>query len=175
MRDVLILSFLAFLIGSAMARPYLMSMTYLYVDLVAPQRITYYFLNSVPFSLIMAVLAILSFVLFDDKKDMRFGRLQALMLLWVAWITLTTISAQLPEFAWLKWSSAWKSIGFGIFLPLVLKTRQRIEVALFFVVLSVGVLTITGGSRAWPGAVTCSCAIGAPLSAVIQYAWFLAV
>ncbi len=151
MRDLLILGFIFFMLGAAMGRPFLMSMAYLYVDLVSPQRITYYLLNAIPFSLIMAVLAILFYALFDDKKDMRFGRLQVLMLIWVIWITITTLMAQLPEFAWIKWSSAWKSIGFGIFLPFVLRTRQRIEVAIFFVVLSVGVLTITGGLKTLAG------------------------
>lgn len=152
MRDLFLIAFLFALIGIAFARPYLMTMAYIYVDLVQPQRITYYLLNAAPISLIMAVLAVLFFLLFDDKRNLRFGRVQAMMTIWLVWITFTTIAvAQLPEDAWIKWDTAWKAIGFGIFLPFVLRTRQRIEAALFFLVLCVGTITVTGGIKTLAG------------------------
>ena len=152
MRDIFILGFIFFLICAAMARPFLMSMAYIYVDLVSPQRITFYLLNAIPFSMIMAILAILFWGLLDDKKgNAKFGRLQIMMVMMIVWITLTTALSQLPQYSWIKWSTAWKSIAFGVFLPYVLRTRQRIEVALYFVVLCVGVLTITGGIKTLAG------------------------
>lgn len=148
MRDLFLLGFLFVLIAAAFARPYLMTMAYIYVDLVQPQRITYYLLNAAPISLIMAILAVLFFLLFDDKRNLRFGRIQMLMTVWLVWVTITTIFvAQLPEPAWVKWDSSWKAIGFGIFLPFVLRTRLRIEAALFFLVLCVGTITVVGGIK----------------------------
>lgn len=126
MRDLFILFFLLFLFVAAFKRPFLMTLGYLYVDLVQPQQVSYYLLNSVPVSLVFGAAAVLFYVLFDDKRRLHFGWIQALMLLFLAWVTVTTFNALLPELAWAKWDPAWKAIGFGAFLPFVLRTRQRI-------------------------------------------------
>ena len=147
MRDLFILFFLLFLFVAAFKRPFLMTLGYLYVDLVQPQQVSYYLLNSVPVSLVFGAAAVLFYVLFDDKRRLHFGLIQALMLLFLAWVTITTFNALLPQLAWAKWDPAWKAIGFGAFLPFVLRTRQRIEAAILVVVLSVATLTITGGIK----------------------------
>lgn len=151
MRDIFIVLMLLFLFAAACKRPFLMTLAYLYVDIVQPQEISYYLVNSVPVSLIFGAGAVLFFLLFDDKRHLHFGRLQALMLLFLAWITFTTFNAQLPEYAWVKWDPAWKAIVFGAFLPFVLRTRQRIEAALLFIVISAGALTISGGLKTLAG------------------------
>jgi probable O-glycosylation ligase (exosortase A-associated) len=150
-RDLLILGFMLFMIVAAFQRPFMMTLAYMYVDMVQPQRITYYLLNAAPTSLIMASLAILFFIAADDKRGMRFGRVQAMMLVLLIWVTITTFTAMIPEPAWIKWDSVWKAIGFGIFLPLVLRTRQRIEGALLMLVLALGAITITGGIKTLAG------------------------
>ena len=151
MRDIAIVLMLLFLFAAACKRPFLMTLAYLYVDVVQPQEVSYYLVNSVPVSLIFGAAAVLFFLLFDDKRHLHFGRLQALMLLFLAWITFTTFNAQLPEQAWVKWDPAWKAIAFGAFMPFVLRTRQRIEAGLLFLVLCVGALTISGGMKTLAG------------------------
>jgi putative inorganic carbon (hco3(-)) transporter len=151
MRDIAIVLMLLFLFAAACKRPFLMTLAYLYVDIVQPQEVSYYLVNSVPVSLIFGAGAVLFFLLFDDKRHLHFGRLQGLMLLFLAWITFTTFNAQLPETAWVKWDSAWKAIAFGVFMPFVLQTRQRIEAALLVMVLSVGSLAISGGMKTLAG------------------------
>jgi probable O-glycosylation ligase (exosortase A-associated) len=147
MRDAFILLMLAFLFAAACKRPFLMTLAYLYVDLFQPQQVSYYLVNSVPVSMIFGAAAVLFYLLFDDKRGVGFGRVQALMMLFLAWITFTTFNAQLPDSAWIKWDPAWKAIIFGVFLPFVLRTRQRLEAAVMFMVLCVGAITITGGMK----------------------------
>lgn len=147
MRDIFIILMLLFLFAAACKRPFLMTLGYIYVDIVQPSEVSWYLLNSVPVSLIFAVSALLFYLLFDEKRYIAFGFLQGLMLLFLAWVTISTMMAMIPEAAWIKWDSAWKAIAFGIFLPFVLQTRQRLEAAMLFIVLSIGVLTITGGIK----------------------------
>lgn len=147
MRDLFILLMLLFLFGAACKRPFLMTLAYLYVDLVQPQQISYYLVNSVPVSMIFGAAAVLFFLIFDDKRGLGFGRLQVMMVIFLVWITFTTFNAQLGDQAWIKWDPAWKAIIFGVFLPAVLRTRQRIEAAVLFIVLCVGSITITGGIK----------------------------
>jgi len=146
-RDLFILLMLLFLFGAACKRPFLMTLAYLYVDLVQPQQISYYLVNSVPVSMIFGAAAVLFFLMFDDKRNLRFGRLQVMMILFLVWITFTTFNAQLGEQAWIKWDPAWKAIIFGVFLPFVLRTRQRVEAAVMFMLVCIGSITITGGFK----------------------------
>ena len=58
MRDLAFLGFLGALLALALKRPFLFVLAYAYVDIVAPQRLSYYLLNSVPggLSTLMAAL-----------------------------------------------------------------------------------------------------------------------
>lgn len=147
MRDLFMIGVLLLLFAAAFKRPFIMALGYIYVDIVQPQEVSWYLLNSVPVSMIFGLAAILFYLLFDEKRRPQFGALQVLMLLLLIWVTITTLNAQLPRPAWAKWDPAIKAIGFAIFLPFVLRTRQRIEAALLFLVLSLSTLVITGGIK----------------------------
>ena len=59
MRDLAFVGFiLGALIALGMRRPFLFVLGYVYVDIVSPQRLSYYLLNAVPISLIFFVLAV---------------------------------------------------------------------------------------------------------------------
>lgn len=143
MRDLAFLGFLLLMVLLAFKRPFLMTIAYLWVDIVRPQQVTYYGLAQVPLSLIMAILLLLTFLALDRQKAMRFGAVQALMVTLLLWVTMTTLWAILPEHAWIKWDSTWKAIIFGIYLPFVLTTRTRIEAFIAFMVCAVGAITIS--------------------------------
>lgn len=152
MRDVFIFFCLFGMAGAAFYRPWLMTFTYLYTDLIQPQRLSYYLFQGVPLSLIIAIASILFFI-GDRKKNLRFNGIQALMLLWVAWFTFTSSRAIIQDAqVWFKWNSAWKAVIFGgLFLPLVLATRRRIEAALCLTVLCVGLVSVSGGMKTLAG------------------------
>lgn len=148
MRDIFIFFCMFGLAGAALFRPWLMTFTYLYVDLIQPQRLSYYLFQGVPLSLIVAIAAVLLF-LGERKKNLRFNFVQALMALFVAWFTFTSSRAIIQDHqVWFKWDAAWKSVIFGgLFLPLVLATRRRIEAALCLTVLCVGLVTVSGAMK----------------------------
>ena len=57
MRDLAFIAFIGMLLTFGLKRPFLFVLAYAYVDIVSPQRLSYYLLNSVPISMIMAGLA----------------------------------------------------------------------------------------------------------------------
>ena len=57
MRDLAFVAFLAGLLALGIRRPFLFVLAYVYVDTVSPQRLSYFLLNSIPLSLIIALLA----------------------------------------------------------------------------------------------------------------------
>jgi probable O-glycosylation ligase (exosortase A-associated) len=147
MRDLAFVAFLAALVGMGFRRPFLLVLGYVYVDIVSPQRLTYLLLNTIPISLIMVVFAVMGWVLFDDKKDTRIAPRQFLMLLLLIYCGITTTQADFPIDALRKWDWVWKALAFGIFLPLTLRTRLRIEALSLFMILSAASIIIVGGIK----------------------------
>lgn len=148
MRDYFIAFFLVALVGLSFYRPWFATFTYLYTDILQPQRLSYYLLRSVPINFWLGAFAVVMF-LFDKKKMLRFGLPQALMLMFVAWFTFTSTQALIQDAqVWFKWDAAWKSVLFGgVFLPFVLSTRRRIEAVIILVVLCVALVTVSGAMK----------------------------
>jgi probable O-glycosylation ligase (exosortase A-associated) len=146
-RDLALVGFLLALIGLGFRRPFLFVLAYAYVDIVSPQRLSYYLLNAVPVSLICAGLAVGGWLLMDDKSGTRFGVRQTIMLVLLAYCGATTLSADFPIEALEKWSWVWKALAFAIFLPLTLRTKLRIEAWALFMILSASSIIVVGGIK----------------------------
>jgi probable O-glycosylation ligase (exosortase A-associated) len=147
MRDIGLAGFLGALLLLGLKRPFLFILGYIYIDIVSPQRLSYFLLSSLPVSLLMFALAILGWLVTDKKDDVRVAPRQLLMLLLLGYCGLTTFFlAEFPE-SWDKWDWVWKSMVFAIFLPLTLRTKLRIESVLLFIVLSVSAIVIGAGIK----------------------------
>jgi probable O-glycosylation ligase (exosortase A-associated) len=146
-RDLFFLSFLVALLALGFRRPFLFVLVYAYVDIVSPQQLSYFLLNRLPLSLIVAGRAVAGWVLADDKRKLGFAPRQMLLVVMLAYAGATTLHADFPIEAAAKWSWVWKSMIWAIFLPLVLNTRLRIEAYLLFMTLSVGTIIIVGGLK----------------------------
>ena len=85
MRDLFFIAFLGVFGLMGLRRPFLLVALYAYIDIVSPQRLSYFLLNSVPISAIAFALMVGAWLLVDDKKDCRFSARQGLMLLLLAW------------------------------------------------------------------------------------------
>ena len=147
MRDLAFVGFLAALLALGFRRPFLFVLAYAYVDIVSPQRLSYYMLNTVPVSMIVAALAMLGWLVADDKRSFRITIRQGLMLLLLLYAGWTTFNADLPTEALFKWEWVWKSMLWAIFLPLTLRTKLRIEAYLLFMTLSAAAIIIVGGIK----------------------------
>ncbi|WP_085808629.1 putative O-glycosylation ligase, exosortase A system-associated [Sphingomonas sp. TZW2008] len=147
MRDLAFIGFLVALLGLGFRRPFVFVLTYVYIDIVSPQRLTYYLLNAVPISLIAAGLAVLAWAVVDNKADSRFAPRQGLILLLLIYCGITTRTADFPVEAAEKWEWVWKNLAFAVFLPLTLRTKLRIEALLLFMVLSASSIVIVGGIK----------------------------
>ncbi|MET4896351.1 putative O-glycosylation ligase, exosortase A system-associated [Sphingomonadaceae bacterium jetA1] len=148
MRDLFLIGFLFSLFAMGLRRPFLFVLAYIYIDIVSPQRLTYYLLNTVPISLIAAVAAVGGWALADDKRDSVFTARQGAILLLLVYCGVTTFfGADFPMEAREKWAWVWKALAFAVFLPLTLRTRLRVEALLLFMILSVGSIVIVGGIK----------------------------
>ncbi|MEP7349633.1 MAG: putative O-glycosylation ligase, exosortase A system-associated [Sphingorhabdus sp.] len=151
MRDLVFVGYLAAIMLLAFKRPFLFTLVYAYVDIVSPQRLSYFLLNSVPLSLILFVLAFLGFMVGDDKRDVRIAPRWVLLLVLLAYCGYTTTVAAEPVAALEKWGWVWKALVFAAFLPLTLRTKLRIEALALTMVLCASALIVTGGIKTMAG------------------------
>ncbi len=147
MRDLVFIAFLTILFALGTRRWFILILTYAYIDIVSPQRLTYFLLNSIPISLIAFVSCVGAWILFDDKTDTRLSSRQLLLGILLVYCGITTINADFPLDAADKWSWVWKALVFAIFLPLTLRTRLRIEALSLLMVLSASAIIINGGVK----------------------------
>jgi putative inorganic carbon (hco3(-)) transporter len=151
MRDLFFVGYLGLLLLFAFKRPFLFTLVYAYVDIIAPQRLSYFLLNSIPLSLILFGFAFAGFMLSDDKKDVRISPRWVLLIVLLAYCGYTTFEAVEPLAAQEKWAWVWKALVFAAFLPLTLRTRLRIEALALTLVLCASALIVTGGLKTIAG------------------------
>jgi probable O-glycosylation ligase (exosortase A-associated) len=145
--ELALFGFLAGFLALGIRRPVLWVLAYLYVDIVAPQKISWLLLASLPISLIVFVAAFGGWLLADDKRGVRFTFRQTLIVLLLVYCGYTTLGADFPVEAARKWDWVWKALVFAVFLPLTLRTRLRIEAAALVMVLSAATIIIDGGMK----------------------------
>lgn len=147
MTDLFFLACFALFLVMGMRRPFLWVLAYLWIDILAPQKIAFGFFAEIPVSLIAFCAAFGGWLLTDNKKDIRFSLRQVLLAFLLLWCWVTLQGSPFPEPAGTKWEWVWKALFFAIFLPLTLTTRKRIEGAALFMVLSVGAIIISGAIK----------------------------
>jgi probable O-glycosylation ligase (exosortase A-associated) len=149
--NLFLTAFVTAFLAAGVRRPFLFVLAYAYIDIVAPQKVTWGFLAHVPVSLIAFICAVTAWAVAENKDGIRFSPRQFVLLMLLVYCGLTTRSADFPEEAFEKWGWVWKALVFAMFLPLTLRTRLRIEAFALFMVLSVGVIVIGGGIKTLAG------------------------
>lgn len=147
MRDLFFVAFLGAMLLMGMRRPFLLVLGYIYVDIVSPQNLSYYLLNSIPVSLVFFLAAVGGWLIFDRKQGLAFGPRQVAMLLLLLYCFVSTSNADFPLEAGQKWAWVWKVLVFAIFLPLTITTRLRIEALATTMILSASSIIIAAGIK----------------------------
>lgn len=147
MIDLIFLAFIGYVLALGLRRPFLWVLLYVYIDILAPQRIGYSIISTLPVSLIAFAAAFGGWLALDRKDGARFTLRQGLMLALLLYCGWTTGNADFAEAAATKWDWVWKALLFAIFLPLTLTTRARIEGLALVLLLSVATIVIGTGMK----------------------------
>ena len=147
MLDLFFLAFIGFVLLLGLRRPFIWVMLYVYIDILAPQRIGYSLITDIPVSLIAFAAAFGGWLMLDRKEGTTFALRQGLILALLAYCFWTTGRADFPVEAQEKWEWVWKALLFALFLPLTLTTRKRIEGLAIVLVLSVATIVIGTGMK----------------------------
>ncbi len=147
MLDLVFIAFIGYILLLGLRRPFLWVLLYVYIDILAPQRIGYSIITELQVSLIAFAAAFGGWLFLDRKEGARFSLRQGLMLLLLVYCWWTTQGAEFPENAATKWDWVWKALLFAIFLPLTVTTRARIEALALTLILSVATIVIGTGMK----------------------------
>ena len=147
MLDIALFLTVAIMLAMGIRRPFIWVLAYLYIDILAPQKMSWSLLQSLPISLIAFLLAFAGWMIGDTKANTQFTVRQGILLALLGWCFMTLQWADFPESAQAKWDWVWKALVFGIFLPVTLITRLRIEVATLIMVLTAGAIIISAGMK----------------------------
>ena len=147
MLDLALFAFVMAFFALGFARPFLWVLAYIYIDILAPQKIGWTLTPMFSISLIAFCAAFAGWLLTDPKRDMRLHYRQGLMALLLLWCFVTLQWAAFPDSAVEKWAWVWKALVFAIFLPLTLTTRNRIEATILTIVLTAGAIIIATGLK----------------------------
>lgn len=147
MLDLALFAFVLAFLALGIARPFLWVLAYIYIDILAPQKIGWTLTPALPISLIAFCAAFAGWALTDSKKETRVHYRQVLMLMLLLYCGFTTTLSPFPVEAAHKWGWVWKALVFAIFLPFTLTTRARMEALLVTVVLTLGAIVISTGMK----------------------------
>jgi probable O-glycosylation ligase (exosortase A-associated) len=147
MLDLFFLAFIGYVLVIGLRRPFLWVLLYVYIDILAPQRIGYSVITTMPLSLIAFAAAFGGWLAIDNKSGARFTLRQGLLAALLLYCWWTTGNADFPEDAQTKWDWVWKALLFAIFLPLTLTTRARIEGLALVLLLTVAMIAIATGMK----------------------------
>ena len=147
MLDLALFLFVMALFALGLRRPFVWVLAYLYIDILAPQKIGWTLTPLLPISLIAFVLAFVGWAVTDTKSQIRFTLRQGIMVAFLGWCFLTLQWADFPVEAASKWEWVWRALVFAIFLPFTLVTRLRIELATLVVTLTAGAIIISAGLK----------------------------
>ena len=150
--DLLVTLVLMAILIYGFSRPCIALCGIVYIDLYKPQGNSYSFLAGAPLSMVIAVFLFIT-MLINVKKITTPKNIvyHVLMLGFMAWITLTTINAQFPELAWIKYDVAIKTIFLAYFIPFVLVDRKSVELFVWFVGICLGTLMFWAGVKTLAG------------------------
>lgn len=127
MQELALLSVTLTFIALGVLSPFVLSLGYVWVDTLLPHRLSYSILASLPLAFIMGASAVGFYLVADRRSPPRISLLHVLILVLAVWITLTSSWAILPDAAWSKWNTSFKTLLFVMFMPFVFRTRVQVE------------------------------------------------
>ena len=134
MRGIFLLGVILLLMYWGFRKPIIFVLAYVWASIFTPQHVAYSIITSIPISLIFGLAAFVAFLKLQKVPYIRWRSQSVLTGALAIWMTLTLLWAVVPEYAFVKWDWAIKSIAFTVIIPHFIRDRQDLEAFLWTVV-----------------------------------------
>lgn len=145
MRDVVLFLIICGLMVQIPKRPAIGVMTFAWLSLMNPHRLTYGFAYSFPFVALVGGLTLVSLFAKRGQFKMPKTGLVVVLVLFMMWMTITTPFAFEQERAWIEWDRVMKTLFFTLITMAALNTEKDVKLFALVVTLSLGFYGFKGG------------------------------
>jgi putative inorganic carbon (hco3(-)) transporter len=145
MRDYVLTAFVFALVPICVARPWLGVLTWYWLGLMSPHRLTWNFAYAMQFAMLIGGATLLGALFARDRRPIPWERELILVVLLLAYFTFTTFFAWAPDYAWPQLEKLAKIILMTVVATMFIYGKARIRYLLLVVAGSIGYYGIKGG------------------------------
>jgi probable O-glycosylation ligase (exosortase A-associated) len=145
MRDYALFGIAAIGLALTLWRPWVGVLLYLWFAYMNPHRLCYGAASTFPFSAVVVCVLLAGLVFSRDRKRLPLAPETFLLILFALWLTVNTFLALNPDGAWPQWNRALKILFMTGILLMMLVSKERINSAVWTIVLSLGYYAVRGG------------------------------
>src|SRR5471032_3317960 len=145
MRDWLVFAIVIVLVLKTFKAPMIGVLTFAWLSLMNPHRLTYGAAYDFPFAAIIS--AVTLFSLLTSKEPRRFPMvpITITLMLFMAWMTATSLVALEPDLVWTEWNRVFKTFFMAFIAMFAIKSKKDIVAMAWVVGLSLAFYGVKGG------------------------------
>lgn len=145
MRDILMFAIIFGTIPFIFKRPALGVLTFTWLSLMNPHRLSYGAAFDFPFAALIAIVTLAAVLISKQPKNFPRTPVTIILLVFSTWMTFTSFFALEPGIVWIEWNRVIKTM-FMIFVSMmVLNSERDIKQFVWIVALSLGIYGLKGG------------------------------
>lgn len=145
MRDLALMLFVVAGLIATLRFPFIGILMWVWFSLMNPHQETFSFALTTRWNLIIAIVTTGSWLMSRERKLPIGGFTTGLVLLLLAWSTINTFFAFDPDFSWVYWDRAWKTIAMCILSGILAVNRVRLHALIWVVAWSLLYYGVKGG------------------------------
>jgi probable O-glycosylation ligase (exosortase A-associated) len=146
MRDLALTAFVFGLLPFIFWRPHIGALTWAWLSMMIPHRLTYGFAHYFPFAQVVAITTLLALVFTKRKHPIPWHPVTVLLVIFVLWMSITSIFGLAPGAEIFdKWIQVIKIHVMLIVTLMLIRGREQIDQLIWVMVLSIGYYGAKGG------------------------------
>lgn len=145
MRDLAVALVVFGLLPFVLKRPFWGILLLAWLGYMNPHRLCYGFMLNFPVVFIVAIFTMIGLLVAKETKRMVWSREVVLLIVFVIWMGITTTQAMYPAYASLQYEKVLKIQIITFMTLLLLSTRERVDLFVWVVALSLGFYGLKGG------------------------------
>lgn len=145
MRDYLVFGVVFVLVWRTFKSPMIGVLTFAWLSLMNPHRLTYGSAYDFPFAAIVVVVTLIAIAISKDKQQLPMTPVTVTLLLFALWMTATSVVALEPSLVWTEWNRVMKTFFMTLVTISVLKSKKDINALAWVVGLSLAFYGVKGG------------------------------
>ncbi|MEB0163396.1 putative O-glycosylation ligase, exosortase A system-associated, partial [Glaciimonas sp. CA11.2] len=145
MRDYLLFGVVFILLWRTFQSPMIGVLTFTWLSLMNPHRLTYGAAYDFPFAAIVVVVTLIALVFSKDKWRLSMTPVTVTLILFMVWMTATSFVALEPDLVWTEWNRVMKTLFMTLITIIVIKSKKDIIALAWVVGLSVAFYGLKGG------------------------------